>query len=77
MIGAKSTASVKGVWDVPDFENQNAAEGLKALQWDAKLMMSLTPSQRRAIDAAVKALDRNPLLDALRALLPPGHPLAQ
>jgi len=31
----------------------------------------------RAIDAAVKALDRNPLLDALRALLPPGHPLAE
>jgi len=25
----------------------------------------------------VKALDRNSLLDALRALLPPGHPLAE
>jgi hypothetical protein len=62
---------------VPDFEKQSAAEGLKALQWDVELMMSLTPSQRRAIDAAVKALDRNPLLDSLRALLPPGHPLAE
>lgn len=62
---------------MPDFEKQIAAEGLKALQWDVNLMMSLTPAQRRAIDAAVKALDRNPLLDALRALLPPGHPLAE
>lgn len=62
---------------MPDFEKQIAAEGLKALQWDVNLMMSLTPAQRRAIDAAVKALDRNPLLDALRALLPPGHPMAE
>jgi hypothetical protein len=62
---------------MPDYDRQNAAEGLKALQWDVQLMMLLTPQQRRAIDAAVKALDRNPLLDSLRALLPPGHPLAE
>ncbi|HEY2475962.1 MAG TPA: hypothetical protein VGI19_14325 [Candidatus Cybelea sp.] len=60
-----------------DRERQRAAEGLKALQWDVELMMHLSPSQRRAIDAAVKALDRNPVLDSLRALLPPGHPLAE
>lgn len=62
---------------MPDSERQRAAEGLKALQWDVQLMMLLTPQQRRAIDAAVKALDGNPLLDSLRALLPPGHPLAE
>jgi hypothetical protein len=61
---------------MPDFERLSAAESLKALQWDVKLMMLLTPSQRRAIDAAVRVLDRNPMLEALRALLPPGHPMA-
>jgi hypothetical protein len=64
------------VEDVRDSEKQAAAEGLRALQWDVELMMSLSPWQRRAIDAAVKALEHNPLLDSLRALLPPGHPLA-
>jgi hypothetical protein len=54
---------------------QQAAEGLKSMQWDVGLMMSLTPVQRRAIDAAVRALDRNPLLESLRAWLPVGHPL--
>jgi len=62
---------------VQDLEKQRAAEGLKALQWDVQVMMALTPAQRRAIDNAVRALDRNPLLDALKSLLPPGHPLAQ
>jgi hypothetical protein len=57
------------------YDRQQAANGLKSLQWDVKLMMSLTPEQRRAIDAAVRALDPNPLLDSLRALLPIGHPL--
>ena len=45
------------------------------MQWDVTLMMSLTSRQRQAIDAAVKALDDNPLLDSLRAWLPAGHPL--
>lgn len=54
---------------------QQAAEGLKSMQWDVALMMSLTPEQRRAIDAAVRALDHNPLLESLRAWLPVGHPL--
>lgn len=54
---------------------QQAAEGLKSMQWDVGLMMSLTAGQRRAIDAAIKALDRNPLLESLRAWLPVGHPL--
>jgi hypothetical protein len=45
------------------------------MQWDVELMMRLTPDQRRAIDGAVRALDNNPLLDSLRALLPVGHPL--
>jgi Spy/CpxP family protein refolding chaperone len=44
-------------------DKQQAANGLKSMQWDVELMMSLTPEQRRAIDAAVKALDHNPLLD--------------
>jgi hypothetical protein len=52
-----------------------AAKGLKSLQWDVALMMSLTPEQRRAIDFAVKALDNNPMLDSLRAFLPIDHPL--
>jgi hypothetical protein len=67
----------KGVCNVPDFERQRIAERLKLMQWDVNLMMGLTPEQRRTIDDAVKALDHNPLLDALRSLLPPGHPLAQ
>lgn len=56
-------------------DRQLAADGLKSMQWDLKLMLSLTPQQRRAIDAAVRALENNPLLDSLRALLPAGHPL--
>lgn len=56
-------------------DRQLAADGLKSMQWDLKLMLSLTPQQRRAIDAAVRALENNPLLDSLRALLPVGHPL--
>jgi hypothetical protein len=54
---------------------QQAANGLKAMQWDVTLMMSLTPEQRRAVDAAVRALAHNPVLESLRALLPIGHPL--
>jgi hypothetical protein len=56
-------------------DRQQAANGLKAMQWDVTLMMSLTPEQRRAVDSAVKALDHNPVLESLRALLPIGHPL--
>jgi hypothetical protein len=62
---------------VRDFDRRGAAEGLKRLQWDVKLMMSLTPLQRRAIDEAIRVLDYNPVLDTLRSLLPPGHPLAE
>ncbi len=60
-----------------NFEKQRLVERLRGMQWDVELMMSLTPEQRRIIDDAIKALDRNPHLDALRALLPPGHPLAE
>lgn len=60
-----------------ELEKRRAAEGLKSLQWDPEAMMLLTAAQRRAIDAAVKALDTNPLLDSLRGLLPRGHPLAE
>jgi len=56
-------------------EKRAAAEKLKAMQWDVALMMSLSPEQRRAIDAAVKVLDENPFLEELRRLLPIGHPL--
>jgi hypothetical protein len=62
---------------VENFDKQRLVERLKGMQWDVALMMSLTPEQRRTIDDAVKALDSNPYLDALRALLPPGHPLAE
>jgi hypothetical protein len=62
---------------VENFEKQRLIERLKGMQWDVELMMSLTPEQRRTIDDAIKALDRNPYLDALRGLLPPGHPLAE
>jgi hypothetical protein len=54
---------------------RRAAEGLKALQWDVTLMMSLTPAQRRAVDNAVAALDSNPVVESLRSVLPIGHPL--
>jgi hypothetical protein len=58
-----------------NYERQQAANGLKAMQWDVTLMMSLTPEQRRAVDAAVRALDCSPVLQSLRSLLPVGHPL--
>lgn len=56
-------------------EKREAAEKLKAMQWDVDLMMSLSHEQRRTIDAAVKALEENPFLDELRRVLPVGHPL--
>jgi hypothetical protein len=55
---------------------QLAAEGLKSMQWDMKLMIGLKPEQRRAIDDAVKALAPNPMLEALRPFLAPDHPFA-
>lgn len=57
------------------YDRRQAANGLKSMQWNMTLMTSLTPEQRRAIDAAIAALDYNPLLDSLQAWLPAGHPL--
>lgn len=58
-------------------DKQLAAKTLETMQWDVQLMMALRPEQRRAIGEAVKTLGENPLLDALRGLLPPGHPMAR
>ncbi|HEV3090572.1 MAG TPA: hypothetical protein VGX91_03910 [Candidatus Cybelea sp.] len=55
---------------------QRIAEGLKRMQWDMNVMLTLTPEQRRTIDAAAATFSENTMLEALRPFLAFDHPLA-